>query len=192
MVYFENAAPKKSEYRRFKIKSVKGIDDYASMKEVVSRRYKRLLDEDKSLPDLILIDGGKGQLAAAKEILDAMELEDIPIIGLAKRLEEIFVPAMSNSLILAKDSLSLTLLKRIRDESHRFAIQYHRKIRSSGSIKSQLDEIPGLGKKKKQALIKHYKSVSKLKSLSEEELTEVKGIGPKLARTIWTHLHERG
>lgn len=191
MVYFENAAPKKSKYRRFRIKTVDGIDDYASMREVVNRRYTRLLDEEKPLPDLVLIDGGKGQLSAARQILDALELDELPAIGLAKRLEEIFIPEMKNSIILPKDSIALTLLKRIRDESHRFAIQYHRKIRSSGSIKSQLDDIPGLGKKKKQALIKHYKSVSKLKSLSEEELTEVKGIGPKLAKTIWTHLHER-
>ena len=192
MVYFHNAAPKKRNYRRFKIKSVQGVDDFASMKEVVSRRYKRLLKEEKPLPHLILIDGGKGQLSAAKEILKKLELDNIPVIGLAKRLEEVFLPNMSRPLILGKDSLSLTLLKRIRDESHRFAIQYHRKIRSSGSIKSQLDDIPGLGKKKKQALFKHYKSVSKLKSLSEEELTAVQGIGPKLAKTIWTHLHERG
>jgi excinuclease ABC subunit C len=191
LVYFENAAPKKSQYRRFKVKKVKGIDDYASMREVVARRYKRLLKEDKPLPDLILIDGGKGQLSAASHVLQELELENIPVIGLAKRLEEIFIPDRENSLILAKDSLSLTLLKRIRDESHRFAIQYHRKIRSKGSIKSQLDDIPGLGQKKKKALIKHYKSISNLKSLSEEELQEVKGIGPRLARTIWTHLHER-
>ena len=191
MVYFENAAPKKSKYRRFRIKTVDGIDDYASMREVVNRRYTRLLDEEKPLPDLVLIDGGKGQLSAARQILDDLELDELPVIGLAKRLEEIFIPEMKNSIIFPKDSIALTLLKRIRDESHRFAIQYHRKIRSSGSIKSQLDDIPGLGKKKKQALIKHYKSVSKLKSLSEEELTEVKGIGPKLAKTIWTHLHER-
>ncbi|MCF7886476.1 MAG: excinuclease ABC subunit UvrC [Candidatus Marinimicrobia bacterium] len=191
MVYFENAAPKKSEYRRFRIKSVQGVDDYASMQEVIHRRYTRRLEEEKPLPDLILIDGGKGQLSAAKKVLDELDLSDIPIIGLAKRLEEIFMPEVKNSLILPKDSIALTLLKRIRDESHRFAIQYHRKIRSSGSIKSQLDDIPGLGKKKKQALIKHYKSISKLKSLSEEELTAVKGIGHKLAHTIWMHLHER-
>ncbi|HMA62759.1 MAG TPA: excinuclease ABC subunit UvrC [bacterium] len=191
MVYFENAAPKKSKYRRFRIKTVDGIDDYASIREVVNRRYTRLLDEEKSLPDLVLIDGGKGQLSAARHVLDKLDLGDLPSIGLAKRLEEIFMPEIKNSIILPKDSIALILLKRIRDESHLFAIQYHRKIRSSGGIKSQLDDIPGLGKKKKQALIKHYKSVSKLKSLSEEELTEVDGIGQKLAETIWTHLHER-
>jgi len=191
MVYFENAAPKKSNYRRFKIKSVEGIDDYASMQEAVSRRYKRLLKEKDDLPDLVLIDGGKGQLQAAKSVFNDLELDNIPTIGLAKRLEEIFLPNQSNPIVLPRDSISLTLLKKIRDEAHRFAISYHKKIRSKGTIKSQLDDIPGVGDQKKKSLMKNFKSISKLKSLSEMELQEVKGIGPKLAQTIWTHLHER-
>ena len=191
MVCFVNAVARKSEYRKFMIKTVDGANDFASMAEVVRRRYSRVLKENLEQPDLVLIDGGKGQLSAAKAVLDDLGLEKIPIIGLAKKLEEIFIPGESESILLAKDNTGLTLLRRIRDESHRFAITYHRKKRAKSSIKSALDDIPGLGEKKRLALINHYKSVERIKALSVEDLCDVEGIGPKLANNIWICLHER-
>lgn len=189
VVVFEDGKPKKSEYRKYKIKSVNGIDDYAMISEVMKRRYTRQLKEKKDLPDLILIDGGKGQLSKAVEVLKSLELENIPVIGLAKRLEEIFIPEQRDPIILPKDSLSLILLKRVRDEAHRFAITYHRKRRKKETIKSILDEIPKVGEKKKKELIKHFGSVEKIASASIEDLTTVPGIGKKLAETIWHFLH---
>lgn len=191
MVSFYNASAKKSEYRKFKIKTVVGANDFASMAEVVNRRYSRLLAEKKTLPDLILIDGGKGQLSAAKDELLKLGLNDIPIIGLAKKLEEIFLPGESEPIILSKDNQALILLRKIRDESHRFAITYHRKLREKKSINSILDNIPGLGEQKKLNLYNHFKSIERIKSLSVEDLCDVKGIGPKLAQNIWICLHER-
>ncbi|MFP4547180.1 MAG: excinuclease ABC subunit UvrC, partial [Fidelibacterota bacterium] len=191
MVCFVNGIAKKSQYRKFRIKTVKGANDFASMAEVVKRRYTRVLKENLELPDLILIDGGKGQLSAAKYELDALELDEIPIIGIAKRLEEIFIPGQSEPIILAKDNPALTLLQRIRDESHRFAITYHRKTRNKAAVRSILDDIPGLGEKKKLALYNHYKSIERIKALSVEDLCDVEGIGPKLAEKIWICLHNR-
>ncbi len=191
LVTFINGVAKKSEYRKFQIKTVKGIDDFASMAEVLTRRYTRQLKENNQLPDLIMVDGGKGQLSSAKKVLDSLRLDEIPIIGLAKRLEEIFVPEYSEPIILAKDSPALILLRRIRDESHRFAITYHRKKRAKGSIQSELDNIPGLGEKKKKALFLKFKTVARMKAVSMEDLCDAEGIGPKLAKTVWTCLHER-
>ncbi|MBN2280864.1 MAG: excinuclease ABC subunit UvrC [Candidatus Marinimicrobia bacterium] len=191
MVCFVNASAKKSEYRKFSIKTVDGINDFASMAEVIKRRYTRVLKENLEKPDLILIDGGKGQLSVAKAVLNNLGLGSIPIIGLAKKLEEIFIPGESEPIVLAKDNPGLTLLRRIRDESHRFAITYHRKKRSKASVKSILDDIPGLGENKKLALINHFKSVERIKALSIEDLCDVKGIGLKLAKNIWVCIHER-
>ncbi len=189
MVCFINGIAKKSEYRRFKIKTVVGANDFASMEEVVRRRYTRVLKEDRELPDLILIDGGKGQLSAAKAVLDHLELDKVPIIGLAKRLEEIFIPGQSNPIMLDKANPALRLLQKIRDESHRFAITYHRKKRNKSTLTSALDNVPGLGEKKKLELYNHYKSIDRIKALSIEDLCDVKGIGPKLAKNIWLFLH---
>ncbi len=189
LVTFYNARPLKREYRRFKIKTVKGIDDFAMMAEVVSRRYSRLQEEAKELPDLILIDGGKGQLSAAKQVLTDLNLNPIPILGLAKKLEEIVVPDRSEPLILPRNSISLSLLIKIRDEAHRFAITYHRNLRHKKEISSVLDEIKGLGKKKKQALWKYFSTISEMRSASVEDLSDVEGIGPKLANIIWNQLH---
>lgn len=191
LVSFVNAKPKKSEYRRFKIKTVKGINDFAMMEEVITRRYTRVLKENLPLPDLILIDGGKGQLSSAKSVLDKLNLDNVAVAGLAKRLEEIFLPGETEPILLPKDSISLILLQRLRDESHRFAITYHRKLRGKGEVKSQLDDIPGLGKLKKQQLWLHFKTISKMTSAGIEDLCQVEGIGPKLAKTIRTCLHER-
>ncbi|MCK4297235.1 MAG: excinuclease ABC subunit UvrC, partial [Candidatus Marinimicrobia bacterium] len=189
LVTFINAKPKKSEYRRFKIKTVKGIDDFAMMAEVIKRRYTRLIKEKKNFPDLILIDGGKGQLSSAKSVMNSLNLDDISIVGLAKRLEELYLPNSNEPILLPRDSTALILLRRIRDEAHRFAITYHRKLRKKGGITSRLDDIPGLGKSKKQELWKYFKTISKMRSASVEDLCEVNGIGKKLSHTIWEYLH---
>ena len=189
LVTFINAKPKKSEYRRFKIKTVKGIDDFAMMAEVIKRRYTRLIKEKKNFPDLILIDGGKGQLSSAKSVMSSLHLDDISVVGLAKRLEELYLPDSNEPILLPRDSTALILLRRIRDEAHRFAIAYHRKLRKKGGITSRLDDIPGLGKSKKQELWKYFKTISKMGSASVEDLCEVNGIGKKLSHTIWEYLH---
>ena len=134
MVCFIDGKPKKSEYRKYKIKNVKGIDDFAMMYEVVNRRYKRVLNENLPLPDLIVIDGGKGQLSSAKKALDDLELTFIPIIGLAKRMEEVYKPKLSEPQTISKTSPGMILLKHVRDESHRFALAFHRLLRDKGMI----------------------------------------------------------
>jgi len=189
LVTFNNASPQKSEYRRFRIKTVKGINDFAMMQEIVRRRYTRQINEQKSLPDLIIIDGGKGQLTAAKSVVKDLNLNSIPIIGLAKKLEEVFLPNESEALFLARNSISLILLQRIRDEAHRFAITYHRNLRSKNSLGSMLDQIQGLGTAKKKALWAYFETMKNMRSASVEELCQVKGIGPKLAQTIWNFVH---
>ncbi|MFC1726346.1 excinuclease ABC subunit UvrC [candidate division KSB1 bacterium] len=190
MVYFNNAIPKKSEYRRFKIKSKTTPDDYAMMREAVKRRYKRMIDEKRDLPDLILIDGGKGQLSAAFGVLKELNLESIQIIGLAKRLEEVYLPEKSEPLGIPKTSSGLRLLQRIRDESHRFAINYHRQLRSKRTIKSELDDIPGIGDNRRKLLLKHFGSVKKIKNSSVNDLKNVKGIPEKVAEDIYRRLHK--
>jgi excinuclease ABC subunit C len=189
LVTFINATPKKSEYRRFKIKTVKRIDDYSSISEVVKRRYTRQLKEGKPLPNLILIDGGKGQVNIAKSTLDNLRLSNIPIIGLAKRLEEIYLPEKSEPIILPRDSVALTLLRKIRDEAHRFAVTYHRNLRGKGEVTSQLDMIPGLGNSRKKELMKYFGTISKIAAASTDDLCKVEGIGEKLAHKIWNYLH---
>jgi len=190
VIVFEDGKPKKSEYRRYKIKTVERIDDYAMISEVVRRRYGRLMEEGKRIPDLILIDGGKGQVSVAKKELDSLGLDNVPVIGLAKKLEEIYFPSLKDPLVLSKASISLILLRRIRDEAHRFAISYHRLRRKKEGIRSVLDEIPGLGKVKRIELMKHFGSVEKLASVSKEDIMKVPGIGKKLAEKIWEHLHQ--
>ncbi|HCK99486.1 MAG TPA: excinuclease ABC subunit C [Candidatus Marinimicrobia bacterium] len=189
LVTFYNARPQKSEYRRFKIKTVKGIDDFAMMAEVVRRRYSRQIKEQKELPDLILIDGGKGQLSAVREILKSLNLDKIALAGLAKKLDEIFLPDQNIPLSLSRDSIALLLLQRIRDEAHRFAITYHRNLRGHGEIDSILNHIPGLGSKKRQVLWSSFGTISKMRSASIEDLSRINGIGPKLADIIWNYLH---
>lgn len=189
MVVFVDGKPKKSEYRRFKIKSVTGINDFAMISEVVRRRYKRILKEKKRLPDLILIDGGKGQLSSAKSALNNLKLPEIPAVGLTKRLEELYLPGKSDPIILIRDSISLILLRKIRDEAHRFAIAYHRKLRTISGISSELDNVRGLGIEKRQELWKRFKTISAMRSASIDDFKSVKGIGKKLANSIWIHLH---
>ena len=189
LVTFYNASPLKSEYRRYRIKTVKGINDFAMMQEVVRRRYTRQIEEKKTLPDLIVIDGGKGQLAIAKVVMDELNLPSIPIIGLAKKLDEVFLPDQAEQIVLPRNSIALILLQRIRDEAHRFAITYHRNLRGKNELGSILDQIPGLGSAKKKTLWNYFETIKKMRSASVEELCKVEGIGPKLAQTIWDFMH---
>jgi len=178
MVQFVNGKPNKKEYRRFIVKTVTGPDDFASMYEVVKRRYVRLIEEKKPLPDLIIIDGGKGQLTSARQALTELKIQEkVTLIGIAERLEDIYRAGESQPLFIDKKSETQKLLQRIRDEVHRFAITHHRKRRAKKSIHSQLDDIKGIGLATKEKLLKHFKSVSKIKSASFEELAEVIGKG---------------
>jgi len=171
MVYFANGLPDKSQYRKFNIKTITGINDFASMKEVVSRRYKRLLKEHALLPQLIIIDGGKGQLNAATEGLNEIGMKGkTTIVGLAKNEEEIFFPGDQQSIKLPWNSESLKLIRRIRDEVHRFGITFHRDQRSRGTFVNELEMIMGIGKNTADTLLKKYRSVKKIKELSKEEL----------------------
>lgn len=183
MVCFLNGKPAVKEYRHFHIKTVEGPNDFASMKEIVRRRYKRLLEEEKPLPKLVVIDGGKGQLSSAVEALAELGIYGkMPIIGIAKRLEEIYFPGDSYPIHIDKKSESLKLLQRIRDEAHRFAITFHRKVRSKNAFGTQLTAIPGIGEGTAERLLKHFKSVKKIKEASEEQLTEV--VGSSKAKTL--------
>lgn len=176
MVCFLNGKPAVKEYRHYHIKSVVGPDDFASMKEVVGRRYRRLLDEGKPMPKLIVIDGGKGQLSSAVEALKELGVYgQMPIIGIAKRLEEIYFPGDSYPVHIDKKSESLRLLQRIRDEAHRFAITFHRNVRSKNAFGTQLTAIPGIGKNTADSLLSHFKSVKKISEASEQEIAEVIG-----------------
>ncbi|MCF8408295.1 MAG: excinuclease ABC subunit UvrC [Crocinitomicaceae bacterium] len=182
-VVFKNAKASKADYRHFNVKTVEGPDDFATMKEVVFRRYSRLLNEEKPLPQLIVIDGGKGQLSAALEVLDELNLRGkIAIIGLAKRIEEVFYPGDTKAIILDRRSETLKVLQQLRDEAHRFGITHHRNKRSKSSIHSELDAIPGIGPKTKEKLLKDFKSVTRIKSAEQQELE--KSIGLAAAKKI--------
>ena len=175
-VVFRNGKPYKKDYRHFKIKTVEGVDDFASMEEVVHRRYKRLRDEGISLPQLIVIDGGKGQLSSAVKSLNKLGLRGkISIIGIAKRLEEIYYPDDSIPMYLDKKSETLKIIQQLRNEAHRFGLELHRKIRSKDALKSPLDNIDGIGTKTKELLIKEFKSLKRIKAASQEEITKLLG-----------------
>jgi excinuclease ABC subunit C len=184
MVVFVDGKSKKSEYRKFKIKTVAPADvnDFASMKEVIYRRYKRVLDEAMELPDLIMVDGGKGQLSSALESLKELKLENHPIISLAKRLEEVFVPNQSDPLPIPKSSSALRLLQQLRDEAHRFAVTFHRSLRDKRTLQTELDLIEGIGKKRAKELLEVFGSVQGVKFASSEQLSEV--VGEKTAQKI--------
>jgi excinuclease ABC subunit C len=187
-VYFENARPKKSEYRHFRIKGVRGQDDFKMMREIVGRYFHRLHEHEKPPPDLVVVDGGKGQLGAVLAELRYLGHDDQPVIGLAKRLEEVYVPNQSDPLTISRSSPGLILLRQLRDEAHRFAITYNRKVRSKRTIASRLDAIPGVGPAKRDALLKHFGSVKRIREATTEQLTEVKGVNRKLAEAIKTYL----
>src|SRR4030095_14157671 len=176
MVSFRNAEPNKKEYRHFNIKTVEGINDFASMKETVFRRYRRLLAEEKAFPQLVIIDGGKGQLNAAVEALVELNaMGKTVMIGLAKNEEEIFFPGDKESVKLPYNSSSLKLIRRIRDEVHRFGISFHRQKRSKGTFKNELEEISGIGKSSADVLLKEFRSVNNIKLKTQDELAAVVG-----------------
>ena len=191
MVYFENGRPANSKYRQHNIKTVKGIDDFAMMAEVVHRRYSRLLKSKEPLPDLILIDGGPGQVGAARSSLDALGLE-IPMIGLAKRFEHIITTKKGPDevIILPHSSPALKLLMHIRDEAHRFAVSSHRRRRSASLTHSELDSIPGVGSLRKKVLLENFDSIEKIRMASVEELSSIDGISENLAQKILDHLNK--
>ncbi len=209
MVVFEDGLPRKGEYRRFVIKGVEGQNDVASMDEVITRRFRRLLDEQARseerqtesgpmlvdpetgrprkfayAPGLVVVDGGPPQVAAAQQALVELGIVDIPVVGLAKRLEEVWVPGEEDPVILARSSEGLYLLQRVRDEAHRFAINHHRSRRSKTMVESLLDDVPGLGEVRRKTLVKHFGSLKKLRTATAEEIAQVPGIGPRTASAI--------
>jgi len=189
MVVFKNGKPSKKEYRHYNIKTVIGPDDFASMEEVVYRRYKRLLEEDAPLPQLVVIDGGKGQLTSAYKSLDRLGLTGkIQVVSIAKRLEEIYYPKDEFPLHISKKSSTLRILQHLRNEAHRFAINFHRDQRSKQAIQSSLDHIKGIGTATSQLLIKHFRSVKRIREASTEELTKV--IGKHKAGIVYAHFHQ--
>ena len=189
-VVFKDGKPSKKDYRHFNIKTVEGPDDFASMEEVVFRRYKRLLAEGKSLPQLIVIDGGKGQLSSALKSLDVLGLRGkIAIVGIAKRLEELFYPGDSAPLYLNKKSETLKVIQYLRNEAHRFGIEHHRNKRSKSATESDLNNIDGIGEQTLVKLIKEFKSVTRIKKLSLDELTDV--VGKSKANKIWSYYHSK-
>jgi excinuclease ABC subunit C len=209
MVVFEDGLARKSEYRRFVIRGVDGQNDVASMHEVITRRFRRLLDEQSTsetrvtdegpmlvdpetgrprkfayAPGLVVVDGGPPQVAAAKRALDELGIDDIPVCGLAKRLEEVWLPDEQDPVILARSSEGLYLLQRVRDEAHRFAITHHRSRRSKSMVESLLDDVPGLGEVRRKTLLKHFGSLKKLRAASVDDIALVPGIGPRTAAAI--------
>lgn len=190
-VVFKDAKPSKADYRHFNIKTVEGPDDFASMREVVKRRYSRLKEEGQPLPDLVVIDGGKGQLSASVEALEEIGLRGVvPIVGIAKRLEEIFFPGDSIPLYLDKRSESLKVIQHMRNEAHRFGITHHRDKRSKNALKNSLTELPGIGEKTYEELIKKFKSMKRLKESSLESIEDV--IGKAKASVVYEALQKEG
>ena len=195
MVVFEDGKPAKKEYRRFTIKTITGANDFAMMAEVIGRRFRRAAETDEEtegkwtrLPDLVIVDGGKGQLNAAVGALKEVGMTEVPIASLAKEQEELFLPGNPISILLPRDSQALFLVQRIRDEAHRFAVTFHRSRRGKAAIASKLDEIPGVGPKRKKALIRKFGSVKGIREATMEDLVTVDGINPQLAETIKANL----
>lgn len=193
MVVFENGKPAASQYRRFKVKTVEGADDFATMQEVLRRRFKRAAVEQDAesadearwaLPDLVIIDGGKGQLSAARQVMQELGVHAIPTVGLAKRFEELFIPDEGDPIVLPRGSEALFLVQRIRDEAHRFAITYHRQVRGKTAIKSALDTIPGIGPKRKKALLRKFGSVKGIREADVEEIAATVGFTRALAERV--------
>ena len=184
MVCFTDGKPKKSAYRKFKVKTVEGIDDFASMREIVHRRYKRVKEEGIGLPDLILIDGGKGQLSMAVSALRELGLDYLPIVGLAKKLEEVFVPGQADAQSIHKQSPGLILLRRIRDEAHRFAITFQKQKRTASISTSVFHEIPGMGEKRVKNLLRKYKDIQKIAGLKPEEIQKDISLSNSIAKEI--------
>ncbi len=195
MVVFENSRSKRSDYRKFRIKRVSGQDDFGSMVEVLKRRLSHLASpipdaRFASKPDLLVVDGGKPQLTAALKAMDDLDIEDVPVIALAKREEEIYVPGKVEPLALSKRDPALNLIRQLRDEAHRFAVGYHRERRGKRMVSSVFDKIPGVGPKRKKALIKHFGTPDIVYKSTVDEIAEAPGISNELANTIYEHLHK--
>jgi excinuclease ABC subunit C len=196
MVVFEEGQPRTGEYRRFRIREVVGQDDFASHQEVLRRRFRRVLDAEEGaaeqlrwrMPDLVIIDGGKGQVSAAREVLDELGLHDLPLAGLAKEREELFLPGQREPVVLPATSGALYLLQRLRDEAHRFAVTYHRQVRARAATRSALDGLAGIGPARKRALLRVFGSSRALKGATLEEIAAVPGIGRSLAERVREHL----
>ena len=189
-VVFRDGKPSKKEYRHFNIKTVEGPDDFASMREIIYRRYSRLIAEGSELPDLIIVDGGKGQLSSAYAILMELGIEkQVPIVGLAKRIEEIFYPNDPMPYYLSRTGEPLKVVCHIRDEAHRFGITFHRQKRSINFISSELEQIKGIGKQTISALLRHFKTVSAIRKATTEELTSV--IGQAKAKTVYDYFNTK-
>ena len=191
MVVFDRGRPKPAHYRRFRIKTVAGADDYAMLREVIRRRFGRLKTGDAStrdswavVPDLVLIDGGRGQLSSALEAMHQAGIRSVPIASLAKENEAIFRPHRTRPIILPPTSPGLKLLQRLRDEAHRFALGYHRKVHRKRALASALDDIPGIGPRRKRSLLRQFGSVQAIREAAEEELAVSKGMNPGLAQKI--------
>jgi excinuclease ABC subunit C len=192
MVVFEDGKPRTGEYRRFRIKEVKGANDYASHQEVLRRRFRRAKAGEEGveeelrwqLPDLVVIDGGKGQLSAAKEVLDDLGYHDLAVVGLAKEREEIFLPDREAPVLLPTTSSALYLMQRLRDEAHRFAITYHRSLRARAATRSAFDDLPGVGPKRRAALLRVFGSAKRVREAPVEQVAAVPGIGASLAAKI--------
>ena len=193
MVCFENGSPAKDKYRRFKIREVDQIDDCAMMQEVIKRHYSRKIHEEQTLPDLLMVDGGKGQLSSALETLAEINCPPLTVIGLAKKNEEIFLPGRGEAIILDRHSVALRLLQAVRDEAHRFAIGYHRKLRTQRLQESLLDDIPGIGAKRKQMILRHFGSIRKLRQAGADEIMrKIPGTGRIFAERIVEFLRKKG
>jgi excinuclease ABC subunit C len=219
MVVFEDGLARKGEYRRFVVRGVEGQNDVASMHEVITRRFRRLLDDRAQEPDLdnggdaeegpmlvdpetgrprkfayvpglVVVDGGPPQVAAAQRALDELGIDDVPVCGLAKRLEEVWLPDQEDPVILPRTSEGLYLLQRIRDEAHRFAITHHRSRRSKSMVESALDGVPGLGEVRRKTLLRHFGSLKKLRAATIEEIAAVPGFGRRTAEAVATALGE--
>jgi excinuclease ABC subunit C len=192
MVVFEEGKPRTGEYRRFRIKTVVGANDFASHQEVLQRRFRRVRAGEEgnaeelrwAMPDLVIIDGGKGQVAAAKEVLDELGLHDLPVAGLAKEREELFLPGASDPIVLPPTSSALYMIQRLRDEAHRFAITYHRDLRAKRQVHSAFDDLPGVGPKRRRALLRVFGSTKRVREAPVEQIAAVPGIGPSLAARI--------
>jgi excinuclease ABC subunit C len=183
-VWFENGRARRGEYRKFKVKTVEGSDDFASMREVVSRYFQRRQSEEKPLPDLIVIDGGKGQLSAAHEALVSVGLTDRPLVSLAKREEEVFVWGREQPIRMSRRSTALRLLQQLRDEAHRFAVTYNRKRRSMRTVTSELLKIPGIGPVKRRRLLQEFGSIQGVREATEEAIAKVPGFNAEQARKL--------
>jgi excinuclease ABC subunit C len=187
MVAFDGGKFDRAKYRIFNIRSVEGADDFRSMAEAVGRRYRRVVGEGQKLPDLILIDGGRGQLNAALAALRNLGIENVAIAGLAKREEEIYLPGLDEPIRLQKTDPALHLLQMIRDETHRFAVSSHRKRRARRTLTSELDQLAGIGTKRRKLLLEHFGSLSAVRQASEADLAKV--LGPRVGHTVWEQLH---